>query len=55
MKINFVGDISLNDDYIRLYKEGKNPFAEIAPVLAEADLLLVILNVWPRVITAKIN
>jgi len=40
MKINFLGDISLNDDYIRLYKEGKNPFAEIEPVLAEADFVV---------------
>jgi poly-gamma-glutamate synthesis protein (capsule biosynthesis protein) len=40
MKIHFLGDISLNDDYIRLYKEGQNPFAEIEPVLAEADFVV---------------
>lgn len=40
MKINFLGDISLNDDYIRLFKEGKNPFAEIEPVLAGADFVV---------------
>ena len=40
MLVTFVGDISLNDDYIRLFKEGKHPFAEIEPVLADADFVV---------------
>lgn len=40
MQIDFLGDISLNDDYIKLYKEGINPFKEIEPTLAKADFVV---------------
>lgn len=33
MRIAFIGDISLNDDYIDLYRKGMNPFKNVQPVL----------------------
>jgi hypothetical protein len=38
--ISFIGDISLNDAYTRLYREGGRPFEDLGKVLAEADLVV---------------
>lgn len=40
MKIAFLGDISLNDDYIKLYNNGENPFEEIETYLKTQDLVV---------------
>ena len=40
MKIAFLGDISFNDAYIRLYREGINPFARIGKKLDGCDLVV---------------
>lgn len=40
MKISFIGDISLNDNYIELYKNGIDPFKVIEPVLASSDIVI---------------
>lgn len=40
IKISFLGDISLNDDYIRLYKEGINPFASLESILKTSDFVI---------------
>lgn len=40
IKIAFLGDISFNDDYIELRKEGINPFREIIPLLKELDFVV---------------
>lgn len=37
--ISFIGDISLNDDYTRLFREGEEPFHDLAEILADADLV----------------
>jgi len=37
LKISFLGDISLNDNYIGLYKKGVRPFTEVSPFLNSAD------------------
>lgn len=37
MKITFIGDISLNDDYIDLYKENANPFTNLKPFLSSKN------------------
>ena len=40
MKVAFLGDISLNDDYIDLYKENVNPFLSIEPYLSDCDFVV---------------
>lgn len=40
MKINFLGDISLNDDYVKFYKEVVNPFKKLESTLAAADFVV---------------
>lgn len=40
MKISFLGDISLNDNYIELYKKGVNPFETLEPVLGSSDFVI---------------
>lgn len=40
MRVSFLGDISLNDDYINLYKEGAGPFKKIIPSLYNSDLVI---------------
>ena len=40
MKIAFLGDISLNDDYIELYQKGINPFEEIGAYLKSFDYVI---------------
>lgn len=40
MKIAFLGDISLNDAYIRLHDEGRDPFAAMAQKLAACDMVI---------------
>ena len=37
--ISFLGDISLNDEYTRLFREGEKPFEALAGSLADADLV----------------
>ena len=37
VSISFLGDISFNDDYIKFYKEGINPFENIQPILESND------------------
>jgi hypothetical protein len=37
--ISFIGDISLNDDYQRLFREGAKPFQDLEGILAGADLV----------------
>ena len=38
--IYFLGDISLNDNYIKLYERGERPFEEIGKILAKSDLVV---------------
>ena len=40
MKIAFLGDISLNDNYIQLYKEGVNPFEVLEPLLQKSSFVV---------------
>ena len=40
VKIAFIGDISFNDGYIRLFKDKKNPFSGITDILKDADLVV---------------
>jgi len=40
MKISFLGDISLNDNYIELYKKGIDPFKEVEPLLSSCDYVV---------------
>lgn len=40
MKISFLGDISLNDNYIELYKKGYNPFESVDPILKNSDFVV---------------
>jgi len=40
MKVSFIGDISLNDNYIELYKNGVNPFELLEPILSSSDFVL---------------
>jgi hypothetical protein len=40
INIAFLGDISLNDDYIKLYKQGENPFKEIESILCSSDYVI---------------
>jgi len=40
MKIAFVGDISFNDDYIKLYNQKINPFSPIEPILNKFDFVV---------------
>ncbi len=40
MRIAFLGDISFNDEYTRLYARGENPFAGISERLAACDLVI---------------
>jgi len=40
MRVSFLGDISLNDYYIQLYKEGANPFESLEPALNESNLVV---------------
>lgn len=40
MRIAFLGDISFNDAYIRLYDEGRDPFEAIAGKLAACDMVI---------------
>ncbi|MBN8694110.1 MAG: CapA family protein [Bacteroidetes bacterium] len=38
--VTFVGDISFNDDYIKYYKAGVNPFKSIQPSLQSKDFVI---------------
>lgn len=38
--ISFLGDISLNDEYITLYNEGEDPFSDISEVLNQSDFVI---------------
>jgi hypothetical protein len=40
LNIAFLGDISLNDGYIKLYKSSQDPFDKIKPTLAGHDLVV---------------
>jgi hypothetical protein len=40
MKISFLGDISLNDDYVQLANKNEHPFKAISPVLQESDFVV---------------
>ena len=40
VSISFIGDISLNDDYTKLFREGTQPFHELADDLAGSDLVV---------------
>lgn len=40
MRISFLGDISLNDNYIELYQKGVNPFVAVQPVLSGSDFVM---------------
>lgn len=40
MKIAFLGDISLNDEYVQLYQEGARPFDEIGAYLKSFDYVI---------------
>ncbi len=38
--VSFIGDISLNDDYNRLFDSGEKPFSEAGDFLSESDLVV---------------
>jgi hypothetical protein len=38
ISISFIGDVSLNDSYIELYKQGDDPFKAIEPILHQMTL-----------------
>ncbi|NVN94328.1 MAG: CapA family protein [Bacteroidetes bacterium] len=40
VNVSFLGDISLNDNYVTLYKEGINPFSNLNPYLKKTDLII---------------
>lgn len=40
MRISFLGDISLNDNYIELYKKGIDPFKEVGSLLSSSDFVI---------------
>lgn len=40
VKISFIGDIGLNDDYIDLQKSQTDPFRYISPFLSDSDLVV---------------
>ncbi|MBU1097089.1 MAG: CapA family protein [Bacteroidetes bacterium] len=40
MKISFLGDISLNDDYVEYYKNGVNPFLNLQTILKSDDYVV---------------
>lgn len=40
VRVSFLGDISLNDDYIKMYKSGERPFDEIQSCLTGKDLII---------------
>jgi len=40
MWVSFLGDISLNDYYIDLYKQGINPFETLEPLLKESNFVV---------------
>jgi len=40
MNISLVGDISLNDKYIELYKKGIDPFKELQPILTKSEFVI---------------
>lgn len=40
MKVSFLGDISLNDNYIESYKKGINPFKPLLPILSTSDFVV---------------
>jgi hypothetical protein len=40
IKIAFLGDISFNDDYIKLRKDGVNPFEKVIPLLKKQDVVV---------------
>lgn len=48
VKIAFLGDISLNDEYIDLYKQKINPFLKLDPLLSEQDCVIGNLECLPR-------
>ncbi len=40
VEISFLGDISLNDDYIQIQKENIDPFEDISPILNKSDFVI---------------
>lgn len=40
MKISFLGDISLNNQYVEFYKQGINPFVDVEPILSQCDFVV---------------
>ncbi len=40
ISVFFLGDISLNDNYIELYKRGEKPFEKISDILNNSDLVV---------------
>ena len=40
MKLSFLGDISLNDNYNVLYKNGVNPYETVEPILSSSDFVV---------------
>jgi hypothetical protein len=40
VKISFLGDISFNDKYIELFKNGINPFEDVQPILQSSDYVI---------------
>lgn len=37
VSISFLGDISLNDEYVKLQKTGIDPFVDVSPILKKSD------------------
>ena len=40
MKISFIGDISLNNNYPKLYEKGQKPFSGISDLLKNSDMVV---------------
>ena len=48
LSIIFMGDIALNDDYNNFYISGRVPFAEVRPILSDADFVVGNLECFAR-------
>lgn len=48
MKLTFLGDISLNSDYVELYEQGKDPFASLQDSLSGDHIVIGNLECLPK-------
>lgn len=54
-QISFLGDISLNNEYEKQFKLGKNPFENVAKILSESDFVIGNLECVSRGIDGENN